>query len=133
LTCDYILLSQNHTKECACQYFSKSCFLGILMEKFGHRTPAFTNHLFYNSCAAGIRRCQIPSHIATDGQSVSKSWCRAPSGAHNHRFVTVLFLWGTISDERSGLSFVYAVVLASAVFLGSESLWTRDHMLLSQI
>jgi hypothetical protein len=41
--------------------------------------------------------------------------------------VTVLFLWGALSDERTGLSF------ASAVFLGSESHGTRDHILLSQI
>jgi hypothetical protein len=26
--------------------------------------------------------------IATDGQSVSKSWCRAPSGAHDQIFLT---------------------------------------------
>jgi hypothetical protein len=29
------------------------------------------------------------SHIATDGQSVSKSWCQAPSGAHDQIFITV--------------------------------------------
>jgi hypothetical protein len=34
--------------------------------------------------------------------------------------VTVLFLWGALSDERTGLSFVYAA-------------GTRDHILLSQI
>jgi hypothetical protein len=60
---------------------------------------------------------QSQSHIATDGQSISKSWCRAPSGAHDQIFitvdsysstVTVLFLWGTLSDERRGLSFGYA-------------------------
>jgi hypothetical protein len=32
---------------------------------------------------------QSQSHIATDGQSISKSWCRAPSGAHNRIFITV--------------------------------------------
>jgi hypothetical protein len=47
--------------------------------------------------------------------------------------VTVLFLWGALSDERTGLSFVHVTGLASAVFLGSESLGTRDHILLSQI
>jgi hypothetical protein len=57
---------------------------------------------------------QSQSHIATDGQSVSKSWCRAPSGTHDQIFsycyltVTVFFLWGALSDERTGLSFVYA-------------------------
>jgi hypothetical protein len=55
------------------------------------------------------------SHIATDGQSVPKSWCQAPSGTHGqiisyyYLTVTVLFLWGALSDERTGLSFVYAV------------------------
>jgi hypothetical protein len=34
-------------------------------------------------------QCQSQSHIATDGQSVSKSWCRAPSGAHDQIFITV--------------------------------------------
>jgi hypothetical protein len=54
-----------------------------------------------------------PSHIATDNQSVSKSWCRAPSGAHDQIFFSflymkfsVLFNWGALSDERSGLLFL---------------------------
>jgi hypothetical protein len=45
------------------------------------------------------------SHIATDGQSVSKYWCRAPD--YYCLTVTVLFLWGALSNERAGLSFVY--------------------------
>jgi hypothetical protein len=32
---------------------------------------------------------QIPSHITTDGQSVSKPWYRAQSGAHDQLFITV--------------------------------------------
>jgi hypothetical protein len=60
-------------------------------------------------------------------QSVSKSWCRASSGAHDQIFITVwqlrsCFLWGDM-----------LLTLASAVFLGSEPLGTRDHILLSQI
>jgi hypothetical protein len=59
--------------------------------------------------------CRSRSHIATDGQSVSKSWCRAPSGAHDQIFITVWqlrsFLWGALSDNRTGLSFVYAAGL----------------------
>jgi hypothetical protein len=35
---------------------------------------------------------QSQSHNATDGQPVSKSWCRAPSGAHDQIFVTVCHL-----------------------------------------
>jgi hypothetical protein len=52
-------------------------------------------------------------HITTDGQSVSKSWCRAPSGPHDQIFITVwqlrsCFMWGALSEESMGLSFVYA-------------------------
>jgi hypothetical protein len=32
---------------------------------------------------------QSQSHIATDGQSMSKSWCRAPSVAHDQIFITL--------------------------------------------
>jgi hypothetical protein len=81
---------------------------------------------------------QSQSHIANDDQSVSKSWCRTSSGAHDQIFITVLtvtvlfFLWSALSDERTGLSFVYAAGPCQR-FLGSESLGTRDHILLSQI
>jgi hypothetical protein len=56
---------------------------------------------------------QSQSHIATDGQSVSKLWRRASSGAHGHIFITVwqlrfCFLWDALSDERTDLSVVYA-------------------------
>jgi hypothetical protein len=56
---------------------------------------------------------QSQSHIATDGQSASKSWCRAPSGAYDQIFIAIwqlrsCILWGALSDERTGLYFVYA-------------------------
>jgi hypothetical protein len=56
---------------------------------------------------------QSQSHIATDGQSVSQSWYRAPSRARYQIFIIFLqlrfcFLWGALSDKRTGLSFVYA-------------------------
>jgi hypothetical protein len=79
-----------------------------------------------------------PSHIATDGQSVSKSWCRAPSGAHDHIFITVWHLrpcfCGAPSLTRGRVCLLYMLLtLASAFLLGSESLGTPDHILLSQI
>jgi hypothetical protein len=63
-----------------------------------------------------FHQSQSQSHIATDGQSVSKSWCQAPSGAHDQIFITrwqlrSFFLWGALSDERTGLSFVYTAGL----------------------
>jgi hypothetical protein len=81
---------------------------------------------------------QSQNHIATDGQSISKSWCRAPSGAHDPIFIN---LWQLRSCFCGGPSltggrvcFIYMLlVLASVIFLGFESLGTRDHILLSQI
>jgi hypothetical protein len=55
--------------------------------------------------------CQSQSHMATDGQSVSKSWCRTDLGLMTRYYsltITVLFLWGALSDDRTSLSFVYA-------------------------
>jgi hypothetical protein len=81
---------------------------------------------------------QSQSHFATDGQSVSKSRCWAPFAAHDQIFIT---LWqlrscfcGAHSLTRGRVRLFYMLLaLASVVFLGSESLGTRDHLLLSQI
>jgi hypothetical protein len=43
----------------------------------------------------------------TVSQSISKSWCRAPD-IYYSLIVMVLFFWGALSDERTGLSFAYA-------------------------
>jgi hypothetical protein len=79
---------------------------------------------------------QSQSHIATDGQSISKSWCRALSGAHDQIFITLWQLGscfcGARSLTRGRVCLLYMLALASAVFLGSESLGSRDHILLSQ-
>jgi hypothetical protein len=82
---------------------------------------------------------QTQSHVATDGQSFSKSWCRALSGAHDQiLFITVWQLrscfCGAPSLMRRRVCFLYMLLaLASAVFLGSESLGTCNYILLSQI
>jgi hypothetical protein len=58
-------------------------------------------------------QCQSQSYFTADGQSFSKSWCRAQSGTFDQRSffffflkVSVLSFEGALSDERSGLSFV---------------------------
>jgi hypothetical protein len=74
----------------------------------------------------------------TVSQSVSKSWCRAPFGAHDLILITVWQLRSSFCGVPSltrGRVCLLSLLLAfaSAVFLGSESLGTRDHILLSQI
>jgi hypothetical protein len=76
---------------------------------------------------------QSQSHIATDGQSVSKSWCRVPSGAHDQiLIITVWQLLYCFFDERTGLSFVYAAGPCQRSLSGVR-VPNRDHILLSQI
>jgi hypothetical protein len=72
------------------------------------------------------------------GQSVSKSWCRAPSGAHDQIFIAIWqlrsYFCGAPSLKRGRVCLLYMLLaLASGAFLGSEFLGTRDHILLSQI
>jgi hypothetical protein len=83
-----------------------------------------------------VTQSQSQSHIATDGQSVCLSWCRAPSGAHDQILITVWQLlscpWeGALSDERTGLSCV-----SQSAVLGPLSVCTffyiyMCHMLLN--
>jgi hypothetical protein len=52
-------------------------------------------------------------YVATDGQSASLSWNKAPiwglrPDIYYYLTITVLLLWGALSDERTGLSFIYA-------------------------
>jgi hypothetical protein len=53
---------------------------------------------------------QSESYIMTDGQSASLSWNKAPiwgprPDIHYSQTVAGLFMWGALSDERTGLSF----------------------------
>jgi hypothetical protein len=80
---------------------------------------------------------QSQSYIATGGRSISKSWCRAPSGAHDQIFIIVWQLRSCFCGTphlTKGRACLLCMLLAlvSAVFLGSESLGSRDHILLSQ-
>jgi hypothetical protein len=62
-----------------------------------------------------VSSSQSQSHIATDGQSVlvlSPIWSSRPD-MYYCLTVTVLLLWGALSDERTGLSFVRVIVCSS--------------------
>jgi hypothetical protein len=81
-------------------------------------------------------KLKLESHC--DWRSVSKSWYRAPSGAHDQIFISVWQLLssfrGAPSLTRGRVCLLYVpLALANAVFLGSLSLGTCDHILLSQI
>jgi hypothetical protein len=84
-----------------------SCYNGNLIAKFKRL-------IFFWSCS------QI--HIATDGQSISKSWGSWPD-IYYSLTITVLFLCGALSNERTVCLLHMLLVLASVVFLLSESLW----------
>jgi hypothetical protein len=70
--------------------------------------------------------------------TASQSWNWTPVWALQPDFyycqtVAGLLMWGTLSDERTGLSFTIASGFVSAVIFRSESHGTRNHILLSQI
>jgi hypothetical protein len=73
------------------------------------------SHYHLNPQILNAETCQSQSqsHIATDGQSVSKSCYRAHLGLVTRYLLFFwqlrsCFLWCALSDERTGLSFVYA-------------------------
>jgi hypothetical protein len=75
---------------------------------------------------------QSQSHIATDSQSVSMSWCRAQIWDFWPEIIYLFFwklqschFWGAFSDERSGLSCV-SICLWSLQGIGL-SLWSYTY------
>jgi hypothetical protein len=73
------------------------CFLGP--------SPFVLVTIFYCS--------ESESYVITDSQSASLSWNKAPIWGLRPDInycltITVLFLWGALSDERTGLYFLYA-------------------------
>jgi hypothetical protein len=85
-----------------------------------------------------IFKSESESYVTTDSQSASLSWNKAPiwglrPDIYYSLTITALFLWAS-SLARGWVCLYYMqLALASVVFLGSESLWTRNHILLSQI
>jgi hypothetical protein len=110
------------------------CFQAHILAGWGLEARPFTS----DSTTVPYYSSQSQSYIATDGQSISKSWRRAPSGDHDQIFIT---LWqlrscfcGSPSLTRGRFCILYMLrTLASVVSLGSESFGTYDHILLSQI
>jgi hypothetical protein len=66
-------------------------------------------------CQLTTNKCQSQSQsfVTTDGQSTSLSWCQAPiwgvrPNIYCCQTVAGLFMWGVLSDERTGLTFTSA-------------------------
>jgi hypothetical protein len=84
---------------------------------------------------------QSQSYITTDRQSASLSWCQAPIWDPHPIFLVLsliissqlrVYLCGAPSLTRGLVySFQFLMDIASAVFIGSESQGTHDHILLS--
>jgi hypothetical protein len=60
-----------------------------------------------------VRVTEVESYVATDGQSVSLSWNKAPiwglrPDLYYCQTVAGLLMWGALSDYRTGLSFTIA-------------------------
>jgi hypothetical protein len=84
-----------------------------------------------------LTKSHSQSYITTDGQPASLSWNKAPIWGLRPDLdycltVAGLFIWGALSDGRTGLPFAIATGLASAVIFGSEARRTRGHILLSR-
>jgi hypothetical protein len=78
----------------------------------------------------------LKSYIATNGQPASLSWNKAPIWGLRPDLCFCLtfaglFMWGALSDERTGLSFTISAGPRQRIHYGSESCGTRDHILLS--
>jgi hypothetical protein len=72
------------------------CSQAHILAGWRPETRLFTSWLLFYS--------QSQSHITTDGQSVSQSWCRVPiwgswADIYYCLTVTVLLLWGALPDE----------------------------------
>jgi hypothetical protein len=61
-----------------------------------------------------LNESQSQSYVTTDGQPASLSWYKAPIWGlrpdlyYSYDNYGVFFLWGALSDERTGLTFLYA-------------------------
>jgi hypothetical protein len=64
-------------------------------------------------CRPTESESESESYITTDGHSASLSWNKAPIWGSRPDFyycqtVAGLLMWGSLSDERTGLSFTFA-------------------------
>jgi hypothetical protein len=83
-------------------------------------------------------KSESESYITIDGQSTSLSWNKAPMWGLRPDFyycqtVACMLIWGRSLTRGRVWRLRFLMAVASAVILGSQSLGTRDNVLLSQI
>jgi hypothetical protein len=144
----YIILLCNHTRICtevwkpcanreslcALENFElcgEFCFSGAAVSVDGclQQTPRRCKHRI---------RSESESYITTDGQSASLSCNKAPIWGLRPdldycQTVAGLLMWAFSMTRGRVCRLQLLLAFASAVILGSESLGTHDHILLSQI
>jgi hypothetical protein len=75
-------------------------------------SPTGLMTIFYCLLSTTESECESESYVTIDGQLASLSWNKAPIWGlrpdfyYRHTFAGLL-MWGALSDERTGLSFIY--------------------------
>jgi hypothetical protein len=76
--------------------------------------------------------CYDPRSVGQPVSMSSRIWGPRPDFCYCQT-VAGFFMWGALSDERTGLRLKLLLAFASPVILGSKSRGTHDHILLFQI
>jgi hypothetical protein len=135
---DHIFITVRQLRFCWCGSLSlmrgRVCHLQLLLALtsaviFGFESRGTCDHILlfqirdfpFRRLHTGIWILQ-KSKSHCDWRSVSKSWCRAPSGAHDQKFITVwqlqsCYCGAPLSNERTGLSFVRVIACISKSFV----------------
>jgi hypothetical protein len=107
-------------------------FLPVLVNHLG--MPILQNSTQFLKYLLAESVSESESYVATDGPSASLSWNKAPIWGLRPDFHYSQTVVGRSSlTKRWVCRLQLLLVLASAVIVGSESLGTRDHILLSPI
>jgi hypothetical protein len=103
-----ITVTTTYNKYSPFAVFSR-CLVTDLNNVFCFRAYVLTGWRLSHNC---LIQSQSQSYVTADGQSTSLSWCQAPIWGPRSDFCycqTVAgLLWGALSDERTGPSFIIA-------------------------
>jgi hypothetical protein len=148
ITLDGLILTDSLIRRSQYEWFSVCREIPVSADKmfWTSNKPAQWTHYTYCDMLSGRpesesqseSQSQSQSYITTNSQSASLSWNKAPIwGVRPDIYLSLtimaLFLWASFLTRGRVWLLYMLLALASVVFLGSESLWTRNHILLSRI